>query len=98
MLPVPLPFKWNLGTPVAGGPIITAGGLVFVASTLDRLFRAFDLETGAELWQAELPANGNATPMTYKADGRQFVVLAAGGHTLYGPELSDHLIAYALPK
>ncbi len=97
MTPVHLPFTWNLGTPVAGGPIATAGGLVFVASTMDRMFRAFDIETGAELWHADLPANGNATPMTYVTSGRQFVVLAAGGHFLYGPELGDYLIAYALP-
>lgn len=98
MTPLPLPFTWNLGTPVAGGPVVTAGGLVFVASTMDRMFRAFDIETGAELWQVDLPANGNATPMTYVAGGRQFVVLAAGGHFLYGPEMGDYLIAYALPR
>jgi quinoprotein glucose dehydrogenase len=95
---LPLPFTWNLGTPVAGGPIVTAGGLVFVASTMDRMFRAFDIETGVELWHVDLPVNGNATPMTYVSGGRQFVVLAAGGHFLYGPELGDYLIAYALPR
>ena len=98
MTPIRLPFTWNLGTPVAGGPIVTAGGLVFVASTMDRMFRAFDIETGAELWHVDLPANGNATPMTFVSGGRQFVVLAAGGHFLYGPELGDYLIAYALPR
>jgi quinoprotein glucose dehydrogenase len=98
MLPVPLPFTWNLGTPVAGGPIVTAGGLVFVASTMDKMFRAFDIATGEELWHVDLPVNGNATPMTYVTGGRQYVVLAAGGHFLYGPELGDYLIAYALPR
>jgi quinoprotein glucose dehydrogenase len=98
MTPLRLPFTWNLGTPVAGGPMVTAGGLVFVASTMDRMFRAFDIATGAELWHVDLPVNGNATPMTYVSGGRQFVVLAAGGHFLYGPELGDYLIAYALPR
>ena len=98
MLPLPLPFTWNLGTPVAGGPIVTAGGLVFVASTIDRMFRAFDIETGEELWQTDLPVNGNATPMTYEAGGRQLVVIAAGGHSYLGGELGDYVIAYALPR
>ena len=98
MMPLPLPFTWNLGTPVAGGPIVTAGGLVFVASTMDRMLRAFDIATGAELWHVDLPVNGNATPMTYVTGERQYVVLAAGGHFLYGPDLGDYLIAYALPR
>jgi len=94
---VPIPFTWNLGTPVAGGPIVTGGGLIFVASTMDRRFRVFDVTTGAELWRDELPTDGMATPMTYEAGGRQFVVIAAGGHAYYGSKLSDYIIAYALP-
>ena len=68
------------GTLSLGGPIVTAGGLVFIAGTLDPFLRAFDLETGKELWNAQLPASGHATPMTYRlsAHGKQYVVSAAG--------------------
>jgi quinoprotein glucose dehydrogenase len=87
------------GTPNLGGPIVTAGGLVFVAAAMDNYLRAFDVETGAELWKAPLPAGGQATPMTYRLrpDGKQFVVIAAGGHGKLGTKLGDSLIAFALP-
>ena len=85
----------NLGMPNLGGPIVTAGRLVFIAATLDRAFRAFDLDSGKELWKAALPAGGRATPMTYEAGGRQFVVIAAGGGNEFG--FGDAIIAYALP-
>ncbi len=87
------------GTPNLGGPIVTAGGLVFIASAMDNYLRAFDLETGAELWKGRLPAGGQALPMTYrlKLDGRQFVVIAAGGHGKLGTKLGDSVIAFALP-
>ena len=62
-----------------GGPVVTAGGLVFIAATPDRRLRAIDVRNGDELWQAELPAAGYSTPVTYTAAGRQFVVIAAGG-------------------
>jgi quinoprotein glucose dehydrogenase len=73
--------KWEAPLPPQlGGPISTAGGLVFIAAGIDAQFRAFDIETGRELWRAELPGGGKATPMTYRgADGRQYVVIAAGG-------------------
>jgi quinoprotein glucose dehydrogenase len=85
------------GTINLGGPITTAGGLVFVGATLDRYFRAFDLKSGRELWKTPLPAGGKATPMTYLgADGRQYVVIAAGGDgKAWG--WSDEVIAFALP-
>ncbi|WP_411280496.1 pyrroloquinoline quinone-dependent dehydrogenase [Gemmatimonas sp.] len=85
------------GSPNLGGPIATAGGLVFIAATLDRQFRAFDAETGRELWSTVLPAGGKATPMTYVgADGRQYVVIAAGGDgSRFGR--GDAVIAFALP-
>src|SRR3989442_5446731 len=67
------------GSPNLGGPIVTAGGIVFIGATLDRAVWAFDVETGRELWKADLPAGARATPMTYEAGGRQFVVIAAGG-------------------
>ena len=83
-----------------GGPIVTAGGLAFVAGTSDRYLRAFDVETGRELWKGALPAAGHATPMTYKLSphGRQYVVIAAGGHAKLDSEpQGDSLVAFALP-
>jgi quinoprotein glucose dehydrogenase len=87
------------GTPNLGGPIITAAGLVFIAAAMDNYLRAFDIDTGAELWKGRLPAGGQATPMTYRLrpDGKQFVVIAAGGHGKIGTKLGDSLVAFALP-
>jgi len=89
------PLQVSLGMPNLGGPIITAGRLVFIAATLDRMFRAFDIESGKELWSTPLPAGGRATPMTYESNGRQFVVIAAGGGNEFGA--GDAILAYALP-
>jgi len=98
-------IQWNVplgtfggqpGSPQLGGPIVTAGGLVFIGATLDKGFRAFDVETGRELWKTQLPAGARATPMTYEAGGRQFVVIAAGGSDVWGA--GDAIIAFALPK
>ena len=75
--------------------MVTASGLVFMGGTLDRAIRAFDIETGRELWRADLPAGGKATPMTYEAGGRQFVVIAAGGGGLFGA--GDAFVAFAVP-
>ena len=87
----------SAGTPNLGGAITTAGGLTFIAATLDRTFRAFETRTGRELWQAALPAAGKATPMTYRAGGRQFVVIAAGGDgEAFGT--GDAIMAYAIPQ
>jgi quinoprotein glucose dehydrogenase len=81
-----------------GGPIITASGLVFIAGTFDPYLRAFDVQTGKELWKAQLPASGNATPMTYSVNGRQYLVIAAGGHPKMTEEaLNDALVAFTLP-
>jgi quinoprotein glucose dehydrogenase len=83
-----------------GGPIVTAGGLVFIAGTTDSYIRGFDVETGKELWKALLPASANATPITYqlRGSGRQYLVIAAGGHPKISEEaLSDAVVAYALP-
>jgi quinoprotein glucose dehydrogenase len=86
------------GTPNLGGPITTAGGLTFIASAMDDYLRAFDTETGTELWKGRLPAGGQAMPMTYLGrNGKQFVVIAAGGHGKLGTKLGDSVIAYALP-
>jgi quinoprotein glucose dehydrogenase len=97
LAPVPIPpLKW--GAPVTGGPIVTAGGLVFVGSTGDARLRAFDTETGAELWSTPLPTSAHANPMTYAVDGRQFVVVAAGSHMFINAKaIDDYLVAYALP-
>jgi len=86
------------GSPNLGGPIATASGLVFIAATLDRRIRAFDSETGAELWSAPLPAGGKATPLSYStADGSQFVVIAAGGDGgRFGK--SDRIVAFTVNR
>jgi len=81
-----------------GGPITTEGGLVFIAGTPDSQIRAFNVETGEELWRAALPAAGNATPMTYEMNGKQYLVVAAGGHpTIREESLGDAIVAFALP-
>jgi quinoprotein glucose dehydrogenase len=83
-----------------GGPIVTAGGLVFIAGTTDSYIRGFDVETGKELWKAQLRASANATPMTYQLrnNGKQYLVIAAGGHPKIAEEkLSDTLVAFTLP-
>ena len=87
------------GTPNLGGPIVTAGGLVFIAAAMDDYLRAFDIDTGAVLWKGRLPAGGQALPMTYRLrpDGKQFVVIAAGGHGKLGTKLGDSLVAFTLP-
>jgi quinoprotein glucose dehydrogenase len=87
-----------IGTPTSGGPIVTAGGLVFIAATMDQRIRAFELATGRELWNAVLPYAGIATPMTYEADGRQLVVIAAGGHGKAELPIGDAVVAFALPR
>jgi len=92
-------FLGTLGVPNLGGPITTASGVTFIAATTDNYLRAFDTGTGEELWKGRLPYSGHATPMTYRLrpDGRQFVVIAAGGHMLFGKEPGDALVAFALP-
>jgi len=98
LAPVPIPMPW--GTPNLGGPLATAGGLVFVGAAMDDYLRAFDAATGVELWKARLPAGGQATPMSYRLrpDGPQFVVIAAGGHGRLGTTQGDALVAFALPR
>jgi quinoprotein glucose dehydrogenase len=89
----------ELGMGGLGGPIITAGGLIFMGAVMDDYLRAFDLETGATLWEGRLPAGGQATPMTYflEETGKQYVVIAAGGHARVGTTPGDYVVAYALP-
>lgn len=85
------------GTPNFGGPITTASGLVFIGAAMDNYLRAFDGATGRELWRGRLPAGGQATPMTYVWKGRQYLVIAAGGHAKADTKRGDTLVAYALP-
>jgi quinoprotein glucose dehydrogenase len=97
MTPLPLPFK--VGVPGIGGPMITAGGVAFLGAAVDNFLRAYDVTTGKQLWQARLPAGGQSTPMSYQtADGRQFVVIVAGGHGSIGTKAGDYVVAYALPE
>jgi quinoprotein glucose dehydrogenase len=86
------------GTPNFGGPIATGGGLVFIGAAMDNYLRAFEAATGKELWRGRLPAGGQATPMTYVWKGRQYVVIAAGGHSKSDTRRGDELVAYALPQ
>jgi quinoprotein glucose dehydrogenase len=85
------------GTVNFGGPIVTAGGLVFTAAAMDDYLRAFDVETGEEIWKFKLPASGQATPMTYSVSGKQYVVIAAGGHGKLGTKQGDYVLAFTLP-
>jgi len=95
--PVPLPLK--LGVPNLGGPLVTASGVIFIGAAMDDYLRAYDIETGKELWKGRLPAGGQATPMTYRVseESKQYVVICAGGHGRAGTTLGDSIIAYALP-
>ena len=88
----------DVGTPNFGGPIVTAGGLVFIGATLDDYLRAYDAQKGRELWRGRLPAGGQATPMTYVWKGRQYVVIASGGHSKSNTKRGDEVIAFALPR
>jgi quinoprotein glucose dehydrogenase len=95
-----MPDAARWGSIALGGPIVTAGGLVFTAGTLDAAIYAFDVATGKQLWKGTLPTSARATPMTYLgSDGRQYVVIAAGGHGIpEGLPLGDSLVAFALPR
>ncbi len=95
----PIPLKIKYGVPNLGGPIITKSGLIIIAATMDEYIRAFDIDSGKMVWEERLPAGGQATPMTYrvKEDGKQYVVICAGGHARAGTKLGDYVIAYALP-
>ncbi len=94
----PIGIALRTGTPNFGGPVATAGGVVFIGAAVDRYLRAFDARSGAELWRGRLPAAGVATPMTYVWKGRQYVVVAAGGHSEAGTKTSDAIVAFALAR
>jgi quinoprotein glucose dehydrogenase len=84
------------GSPNLGGPISTATGLTFIGATFDGYFRAFETDTGRELWKSKLPASARSTPMTYVHQGKQYVVISAGGHDPKISPLSDKVVAFAL--
>ncbi|AOX17747.1 pyrroloquinoline quinone-dependent dehydrogenase [Kozakia baliensis] len=94
-LPTGLPL--NIGTPNNGGPVVTAGGLIFVAAATDNLIRAIDIKTGKVVWSDVLPGGGQATPMTYQVNGKQYLAIMAGGHHFMMTPVSDALVVYALP-
>jgi quinoprotein glucose dehydrogenase len=87
------------GVPNLGGSIVTAGGVAFIGATTDRYLRAFDVESGEELWKGRLPFSAHATPTTYRLrkDSKQYVVISAGGHALLGSQPGDMIVAFALP-
>lgn len=95
---IPSMLPLTIGTPNNGGPLVTAGGLIFIAATTDDKLRAIDIKTGEVVWQADLPAGGQTTPMTYAVDGRQYIVIAPGGHHFMQTRIGDDVIAYALPQ
>lgn len=94
---IPSFLPLDIGTPNNGGAVVTAGGLVFIAAATDNLFRAIDTATGETLWSDVLPAGGQANPITYEVDGRQYVMIAATGHHFMETGVGDWMIAYALP-
>ena len=95
MTPLPLPFK--VGVPGIGGPMLTKGGVAFLGAAVDNYLRAYDVTSGRQLWQARLPAGGQATPMTYTVGEKQYVLIVAGGHGSVGTKPGDYVIAYTLP-
>lgn len=95
--PVPLPLP--MGVPSLGGTITTEAGVAFLSGTLDQYLRAYDVRNGKQLWEGRLPAGGQTTPMTYTGkDGRQYVLVVAGGHGSLGTKQGDYVMAFALPK
>lgn len=95
---IPSMLPLEIGTPNNGGSVVTAGGLIFIAAATDNLIRAIDIATGRTVWQDVLPAGGQATPMVYEEDGRQYLVITAGGHHFMETPMGDYVIAYALPR
>ncbi|SKA20886.1 pyrroloquinoline quinone-dependent dehydrogenase [Consotaella salsifontis] len=95
---IPSYLPLSIGTPNNGGPVVTAGGIVFIAAATDDLIRAIDVKTGETLWTDTLPAGGQATPIVYEADGREYLVIMAGGHHFMETPVGDYYIAYALPE
>lgn len=95
MVPWPIYHFFDGGIEM-GGPMVTASGLIFIAATSDSYFRAIDIHSGEELWRAALPTTGNAVPMSYRYQGEQYVVVAAGGHFTSPEPSGDYVIAFKL--
>ncbi|MQT13800.1 membrane-bound PQQ-dependent dehydrogenase, glucose/quinate/shikimate family [Segnochrobactrum spirostomi] len=95
---IPSMLPITIGTPNNGGAVVTAGGLIFIAAATDNLIRAIDLKTGDVVWSDVLPGGGQATPMTYEENGRQYLAIMAGGHHFMQTPVSDALVVYALPQ
>jgi quinoprotein glucose dehydrogenase len=95
---IPSMLPLEIGTPNNGGSAVTAGGLIFIAAATDDLIRAIDIETGKTVWSDVLPAGGQANPMIYEQNGRQYLVIMAGGHHFMETPRGDYVIAYALPE
>ncbi len=94
---IPFLLPITIGTPNNGGSVVTAGGIIFIAAATDDMVRAIDLKTGKTLWRDTLPAGGQATPAVYEIDGREYLVIMAGGHHFMETPIGDALVAYALP-
>lgn len=94
---IPSMLPLTIGTPNNGGAVVTKSGLIFIAAATDNLIRAIDLRTGKTLWSDTLPGGGQATPMTYSQNGKQYLIIMAGGHHFMETPVSDQLVAYALP-
>ncbi|REC94989.1 membrane-bound PQQ-dependent dehydrogenase, glucose/quinate/shikimate family [Kushneria indalinina] len=88
----------NIGTPNNGGSVVTAGGLIFIAAATDDLIRAIDIESGETLWSAPLPAGGQANPLVYEANGREYLMIVATGHHFMETPSGDYVLTYALPE
>jgi quinoprotein glucose dehydrogenase len=95
---IPSMLPIDIGTPNNGGAVVTAGGLIFIAAATDNLVRAIDVKTGRTVWSDVLPGGGQATPMTYEANGKQYLAIMAGGHHFMETPVSDQLVVYALPN
>jgi len=98
-LKMQLPLDLPMGSPTIGGALVLGSGIAFISATLDEYFRAIDVHSGAQLWQAQLPSAAFANPMTYlSGSGRQFVVIAAGGNSLMARNQGLAIMAFALPR
>src|SRR5204862_2257812 len=89
---------WPAGSPNLGGPMATASGVIFTGAAVDPHLRAFDSATGNELWTIELPAGAQSTPMTYEWNGRQYIIVCAGGHGKLKSKMGDSVVAFALRR
>ena len=94
---IPSMLPLDIGTPNNGGAVVTAGGLIFIAATTDDMFRAIDIDTGETVWEAALPAGGQANPFAYEIEGKQYVGLMTGGHHFMETPIGDQVTVWALP-